>query len=95
MQTETAFGVNANDALRLLLPRQISAGSFKILHKFAIDQHVDEIEYLHLRGVGFIELVAGHADIFPQAFCADALLPSAEDIRYVCGCSGSPPTAKS
>lgn len=32
---------------------------FQILHKFAIDQHVDEIDHLHLRGVEFIELVAG------------------------------------
>ena len=47
---------------------------FKILHKFAIDQHVDEIDNLHLRGIEFIELVAGpHPDIFAGALSANAL----------------------
>lgn len=55
---------------------------FQILHKFAIDQHVDEIDYLHLCGVEFIELVAGpHPDIFPRALRVDAL--------YQCRISGT------
>ncbi len=34
------------------------------------------IDYLHLRGVEFIELVAGHADIsFPGALQADCVVP--------------------
>ncbi len=43
MQTEAALAVNANDALRFAATaRQISARMLSDLHKFAIDQHVDE-----------------------------------------------------
>ena len=44
----------------------------ELLRQFA--QYVDEIDHLHLRGVEFIELVAGpHPDIFAGALSANAL----------------------
>ena len=56
---------------------------FKILHVFAIDQYVDEIDHLHLRGVEFIELVAGpHPDVFSRTLSANAL-HQLQNIRHV------------
>ncbi|MNN46881.1 hypothetical protein D3C81_1612810 [compost metagenome] len=56
---------------------------FQILHKFAIDQHVDEIHHLHLRGVEFIKLVAGpYPDVFPRTLSVNAL-HQFQDIRHV------------
>lgn len=56
---------------------------FKILHKFAIDQHVDEIHYLHLRGVEFIELVTGpYPDVFPRTFSANTLYQLGYPARF-------------
>ncbi len=56
---------------------------FQVLHKFTIDQHVDEIDHLHLRGVEFIKLVAGpHPDIFPRTLSVNTLY-QLQDIRHV------------
>lgn len=56
---------------------------FEILHVFAIDQHVDEIHHLHLRGIEFIELVAGpHPDVFSRTLSANAL-HQLQNIRHV------------
>ena len=45
----------------------------QILHKFPVDQHVDQINDLLLRGVQLFYFVAGpHPDIFAGAFGADA-----------------------
>lgn len=47
---------------------------FQILHKFPVDQHIDQIHNLLLRGVQLIDFIPGpHPDIFAGAFGADAL----------------------
>ena len=47
---------------------------FQILHKLAVDQHIDQLNNLLLCGVQLIDFVAGpHPDIFAGAFGADAL----------------------